>query len=146
MNGYCDVYIYLYLHIGVDVRTTLMGLSVKGKALLKGRFRERIELMHLALNSTYSGNGVPVVSSKVSYPPSGIMMMMGDNNNTNSSNSNAKENHALLANGCEDVHLIKESNERTSSSSTGSVKSVKSVSSTASVQYANPFLMDGHGH
>lgn len=121
-----------------------MGLSVKGKALLKGRFRERIELMHLALNSTYSGNGVPVVSSKVSYPPNGMMMMMmGDNSN---SNSNAKENHALLANGCEDVHLIKESNERTSSSSTGSVKSVKSVSSTASVQYANPFLMDGHGH
>jgi len=135
-----DIVIYIY-HVGVDVRTILMGLSVKGKALLKGRFRERIELMHLALNSTYSGNGVPVVSSKVSYPPSG-MMMMGDNN----SNSNAKENHALLANGCEDVHLVKESNERTSSSSTGSVKSVKSVSSTTSVQYANPFLMDGHGH
>ena len=134
-----DIVIYIY-HVGVDVMTILMGLSVKGKALLKGRFRERIELMHLALNSTYSGNGVPVVSSKVSYPPSG--MMMGDNN----SNSNAKENHALLANGCEDVHLVKESNERTSSSSTGSVKSVKSVSSTTSVQYANPFLMDGHGH
>lgn len=136
-----DIVIYIY-HVGVDVRTILMGLSVKGKALLKGRFRERIELMHLALNSTYSGNGVPVVSSKVSYPPSGMIMMMGDNN----SNSNAKENHALLANGCEDVHLVKESNERTSSSSTGSVKSVKSVSSTTSVQYANPFLMDGHGH
>lgn len=132
------------IDVGVDVRTTLMGLSVKGKALLKGRFRERIELMHLALNSTYSGNGVPIVSSKVSYPPSGMMMMMGDNNNNY--NSNAKENHTLHANGCEDVHLTKDGNERTSSSSVGSVKSVKSVTSTASVQYANPFLMDGHSH
>jgi len=125
--------IYTVVGIGVDVRTTLMGLSVKGKALLKGRFRERIELMHLALNSTYSGNGIPIVSSKVPFPPHG--MMMGDNN--------MKENHAVHQNGCEDVPSTKEGSERTSSSSLGSVKSVKSTS--FSVQYANPFQMgDGH--
>ena len=100
-----------------------MGLSVKGKALLKGRFRERIELMHLALNSTYSGNGIPIVSSKVPHM-----------------NENAKENQSMHANACDDASYTKEGSERTSSSSVGSVKSIKST--TASVQYANPFLID----
>ena len=104
-----------------------MWLSVKGKALLKGRFRERIELMHLALNSTYSCNGIPIVSSKVPHM-------------NNASGENAKENQSIHANACDDASYTKEGSERTSSSSVGSVKSTKSA--TASVQYANPFLID----
>lgn len=35
----------------IDTRPSLEGLSAKGKGLLKGRFKERIELMHLQLST-----------------------------------------------------------------------------------------------
>lgn len=58
----------------IDVRPSLDGLSAKGKGLLKGRFKEKIELMHLQLSSagpagTTSGpsptahSGIPVPSA-----------------------------------------------------------------------------------
>ena len=50
----------------IDVRPTLAALSAKGKGLLKGRFKERIELMHLQLSTG------PTTSAHVPSPVGAI--------------------------------------------------------------------------
>ena len=54
----------------IDVRPTLAALSAKGKGLLKGRFKERIELMHLQLSTgpTTSAAHVPSPVGATSTP------------------------------------------------------------------------------
>lgn len=79
----------------IDVRPTLAALSAKGKGLLKGRFKERIELMHLQLSTgpaaantepravphavphtaphaAVSASGVPVGASGQPHTPSAL--------------------------------------------------------------------------
>ena len=50
----------------IDVRPSLEGLSAKGRGLLKGRFKERIELMHLQLSTG------PAAAAAEPSPTSGI--------------------------------------------------------------------------
>lgn len=60
----------------IDTRPSLEGLSAKGKGLLKGRFKERIELMHLQLSTNSastatnppgpSPTGIPVLTAAAS--------------------------------------------------------------------------------
>jgi hypothetical protein len=47
----------------IDVRPSFGGLSSKGKGLLKGRFKERIELMHLQLSSASAAANAAVLPS-----------------------------------------------------------------------------------
>lgn len=47
----------------IDVKSTLAALSAKGKALLKGRFKEKIELMHLQLSTASASAGVGASSA-----------------------------------------------------------------------------------
>jgi hypothetical protein len=74
----------------IDVRPTLAALSAKGKGLLKGRFKERIELMHLQLSTgpaaaavastvspTVSASSIPVSSSHTPAVPLGLKPKKG---------------------------------------------------------------------
>lgn len=61
----------------IDVRPTLAALSAKGKGLLKGRFKERIELMHLQLSTGPAGantesRAVPHTAAHASVSVSGL--------------------------------------------------------------------------
>jgi hypothetical protein len=47
----------------IDVRPSFGGLSSKGKGLLKGRFKEKIELMHLQLSSASAAANAAVLPS-----------------------------------------------------------------------------------
>lgn len=54
----------------IDVRPTLSVLSAKGKGLLKGRFKERIELMHLQLSTGPAvASHAPVTIAGSSHTP-----------------------------------------------------------------------------
>jgi hypothetical protein len=132
----------------IDARPNLDGLSAKGRGLLKGRFKEKIELMHLQLSTAAAAAQTSANPSPTGQPasaasttgPGAVKAVAPARKNT--SNGTAPAHHSAITN----VFDFAENIGRTDSHDHGAEKGGVAPSSRAPSDHGDKENLRGRMH